>query len=187
MIQFPDVSEHIIGIRLGQNGQYAVGTTSTEMEQGDPKQRVRETRPAFMASVTVICTTIGKLQINEFYLGDAEQTRRYFKWPCLHGFDRDVLMRFVAAPQNGEQPVGGAGLHEISISLMVRSLPTAPSAAELADVVALFDTIDAFYAAKNQMYMLDLQPQLDAWAALTVPIPEYTTFTHDVFEAGVFE
>ncbi len=166
MIKFPDNSEHIIGVTLGQSGVRAGGVTSTEMEQGAAKGRVRDARPMFLASVEVICTDIGWLQIDEFYMGDPGQTTRFFEWPCLHGFDTDVLMKFTAPPQQSRKPRGGAGLHYVNIGLAVRSLPAVPDAALLAEVAAVAGGVDALYAANGQLAGLTLQPQIDAWASL---------------------
>lgn len=56
MIKFPDNSEQILGIRVGQSGQYAEGVTKTEMEQGVPKKRVRNRKPPWLTNVTLLCT-----------------------------------------------------------------------------------------------------------------------------------
>lgn len=162
MITFPRNSPQILGIKVGQNGQYAKGVTETEMELGVPKKRVRNSRPVFLANVTLLCTELGKLHVMDFYLVDAKQETNYFKWPSLHGFDDDALMRFTVPPKVVEKIVGGEGLHEISIALAVRELPDAA----LAKQIYFVGTDEEFAALIALGDGLDLQPQLDAWAGI---------------------
>ncbi|MBL1422643.1 MAG: hypothetical protein COC24_019220 [Alphaproteobacteria bacterium] len=162
MITFPENSQHILGVTLGQSGQFADGVTKTEMEQGAAKVRVRESKPAFLASVSVLCTYAGRGQIMEFYLVDAQQGANYFKWPCLHGFETDVLMKFAAPPSVQEKIVSGVGLHEITFSLVIREIPNAL----LAEVMNLAGSTAEFEGLMTVMDALTLQPELDEWAGI---------------------
>lgn len=186
-IQFLAKSPQIKNIVVGQNGKYQVGTEKTKMEKGGGKLRVVNPTPLFEMSVSIICTRIGAAQIQDFYLNDGKQGVRWFGWDWLPDIEENSLVRIPTAPN--EQMLHGerSGLYELKFTVEARCRMLPVSQILIEDIRQELGSIAEFYAAQQFMKNLDLQPQLDAWAALTVPLPEYTTFTHDVFEDGVFE
>ena len=162
MIKFPENSPHILGVKIGQSGQFADGVTKTEMEQGATKVRVRESKPAYLASVSVSVTQAGLGEVMEFYLISAQQGANYFTWPELQGFETDVLMKFAAPPSVQEIIVNGVGLYEVSIKLVIREIPNAL----LAEVMNLAGSAAEFEGLMTVIDSLTLQPELDEWAGI---------------------
>ncbi|MGL1919951.1 MAG: hypothetical protein OCD03_02875 [Hyphomicrobiales bacterium] len=167
MVSFPEKSEHILGVIYGQSGALADGTRRTKMEQGGDKIRVHDDAPFFNAQVVVKCTDIGRLLLQEFYVGDAKQGAKFFTWDYLPQHDGAALMQFLAPIREVQLKVGGAGLWELSLSLAIRNLPKSPDAALLADVVTHADSVNGLYVQTRVIGDFTLQPQLDAWVELT--------------------
>lgn len=164
-MDFPQLSEHIKGVEIGQSGAFADMTQKTEMEMGQPKARVAHAAPYYNASVNVVCNNYGRLMINQFWLNDTAQGTKWFNWNWLNGFGDFVKMRFDGPIQNSQIGTQQLGLWKLTIKLMVRELPQIETSL-MNEIKDVFGGQLEFITALDKLEKVTLEPEFDILGSL---------------------